>query len=131
MSVYEDVLLAVIDMAAAAKPYAPILIGALPADNGISITWASGAPRSAFFSRNAVVQMTAALNAKHAQQLCCCDVLGRIHHVLTWRKTYPEADAWQITDIATIGAPAYIGREQNNQWLYGSSLRVTFFYRGD
>ena len=42
MSVYDDVLLSVIAMAEEATPYASIIIGPLPPDNGLCMAWGSG-----------------------------------------------------------------------------------------
>ena len=46
MNAFDEILAAVIDMAQETKPYAAITTGALPADNGICMTWATGAPRA-------------------------------------------------------------------------------------
>lgn len=130
MSVYDDVLHAVIDLAQQAKPYADILIGPMPPDNGISIAWSSG-NLNTFLDKRAAVRMTAVLNCKHEDQTTASDTLGRLHTYLNMRKNYPSADNFQITNIETIGAPVYLGREENNQWLYGSGLEVKFFLKGE
>lgn len=130
MSVYDDVLHAVIDLAQQAKPYADILIGPMPPDNGISIAWSSG-NLNTFLDKRAAVRMSAVLNCKHEDQQTAGDTLGRLHTFLNMRKDYPSADNFQITNIETIGAPVYLGREENKQWLYGSSLEVKFFLKGE
>lgn len=130
MSVYDDVLESVCGLAEASQPYSAIVIGSMPPDDGISIVW-SASSLNEFLNKNAVVTMTAVLNGKHSNQKSVSEALGEIHRVLTRRKAYPEAENFQITNISTVGAPIYIGREANNQWLYGSSLRVRFFLRGD
>lgn len=130
MSVYDDVLLSVISLAEQAGPYADIVIGPLPPDNGISIAWSTGALNT-FMDKRAAVSMTAVLNAKHEEQSAASDVLGKLHIYLNMRKDYPSADTFQITNIETNGAPSYLGREQNKQWLYGSSLTVKFYLRGN
>ncbi len=130
MSVYDDVLNAVIDLAEQAKPYSDILIGPMPPDNGISIAWSSG-NLNTFLDKRAAVRMTAVFNCKHEDQQTASDTLGRLHTYLNMRKNYPSADNFQITNIETIGAPVYLGREENNQWLYGSSLEVKFFLKGE
>ena len=129
MSVYDDVLLSVISLAEQAGPYADIVIGPLPPDNGISIAWSTGALNT-FMDKRAAVSMSAVLNAKHADQTTASDMLGKIHTYLNMRKDYPAAESFQITNIETNGAPSYLGREQNKQWLYGSSLTVKFYLRG-
>lgn len=130
MSVYDDVLEAVVWMANATNPYAKVTIGPLPPDNGISIAWSAGSLNT-FMDKKSSVSMSAVLNAKHRDQQKAADALGRIHTALNMTKTYPAADNFQITNIETVGAPSYLGREQNQQWLYGSSLEVNFFLKGD
>ena len=129
MSVYSDVLQAVVNLINNETQQA-VIIGPMPPDNGVSIAWASNT-YNPFMSRNAAVVMTAALNGKNTDQQAALDALGEIHTSLSSMKTYPAADNYQITDITTSIAPNYIGREENNQWLYGSSLRVKFFIRGN
>lgn len=130
MSVYDDVLLAVIGLAEAEQPYSKIGIGPLPPDNGISIAWSTG-NLNTFLDKKTAVSMTAVLNAKHERQQVVSDALGRIHTALNMRKSYPETDNYQITNIETLGPPSYLGREENKQWLYGSSLTVKFYLKGD
>ncbi len=130
MSVYDDVLEAVVGLANQTNPYAKVTIGSLPPANGISIAWSAG-NLNTFFDKKAAVSMSAVLNAKHRDQQTAADALGRIHTALNMTKNYPAADNFQITNIETVGAPSYLGREQNQQWLYGSSLEVKFFLKGD
>lgn len=129
MSVYDDVLHTVIALAEQTNPYADIAVGSAPADNGLSIAWTSGAPETAFLSKNSIVEMSAVLNGKHSDQQTVSGALGEIHKVLTRAKTYPSAEEYQILDIKTIGAPCYVGYENNSQWLYGSSLGIKFYWR--
>lgn len=129
MNAFDDILAAVISMAQNTNPYAAITTGALPADNGICMTWASGAPASTFLDKGMAYQRTIVCNGKHTSQQTVASALGDIHLALTKAKTYPNAPQWQITDIETVAAPSYLSREQNSQWLYGSSLRVKFYLR--
>lgn len=159
MSVINDVLLAVIDMAESiydeptgeaiqdstdtedhTEPsegdtesglYAPILIGALPADNGICCTIAGGWPEATFIDKGMSYELSLVLNGKHESQQMVSDTLNDIHQALTQTKTYPQTDAYQITNIETTASPSYIEREENKQYLYGSSLKVRFYYRKD
>lgn len=161
MSVINDVLLAVIDMAESiydepeqtgeatqestegeddtepsegdTEPglYAPILIGALPADNGICCTIAGGWPEATFIDKGMSYELSLVLNGKHESQQVVSDTLNDIHQALTQTKTYPQTDAYQITNIETTASPSYIEREENKQYLYGSSLKVRFYYRKD
>lgn len=130
MSVYDDVLTAVVDLAEQMKPFSKIIIGPMPPENGISLAWSSG-NLNTFLNKKAAVSMSAVLNCKNSDQVTAADTLGRLHTFLNMRKVYPTADNFQITNIETIAAPAYLGREENNQWLYGSSLEVKFYLRGN
>lgn len=126
-SIFNSVLLAVISLAEESSPYASILIGSLPADNGISIYIAAGSPVYDM-SKGTCYEMILTLNGKHAEQETVADALGIIHDSLSTRKQYPTtADGCQITNIETVSPPAYLDREANNQWLYGSSLKVKFY----
>ena len=130
MSVYDDVLTAVIGLAEQTELYSKIIISSMPPENGISIAWSTG-NLNTFLNKKAAVVMTAVLNCKNSNQKVASDALGRIHTFLNMRKEYPETDSFQITNIKTIAAPSYLGREENNQWLYGSSLEVKFYLRGN
>ena len=130
MSVYTDVLDAVVGLINDMNPYSKVVIGSMPPHNGISIAWTSSS-NNEFFTKRAAVEMTAVLNGKHTKQKTVADGLGKIHTGLSMRKQYPSAENYQITNISTISAPTYLGREENNDWLYGSSLRVNFFLKGE
>ena len=130
MSVYTDVLNAIAGMTDGLGLYSSVIIGPMPTDNGISIAWANGTLNT-FMNKNAAVEMSAVLNAKNTSQQAALDALGTIHTALNMTKTYPSADNFQITNVETSSAPAYLGREENSQYLYGSSLRVKFFLRGE
>lgn len=129
MSVINDVLLAVIGLAQATNPYATITVGALPADNGIACSIATGAPDGTFMTKGMAYQFSMVLNGKHHNQQTVSDALNDIHQALTQRKTYPSTDTYQITDISTSSSPSYLGREENKQYLYGSALSVRFYYK--
>ena len=130
MSVYDDVLTAVIDLAEQTELYSKIVIGPMPPENGISIAWGSG-NLNTFLDKKAAVSMSAVLNCKNSDQELAADRLGNLHTFSNMRKDYPSADRFQITNIETTAAPVYLGREENNQWLYGSSLEVKFYLRGN
>lgn len=129
MSAFSEILAAVIAMAQATNPYATITAGALPADNGICMAYSTGAPASTFLDKGMEYQKALVCNAKNTSQEAAQEALDAIHVALTQTKTYPSGEDWQITDIETVASPSYLSREQNSQWLYGSSLRVKFFLR--
>ena len=129
MSVNNDVLTNVIAMAQATTPYATILRGAMPADNGITMTVSGGAPETTFANKGAVCTIDIVINGKHEEQEKVADALNKIHEALTKTKVYTNATAYQIINIITTSEPNYIGRELNKQYLYGSSVEVKFYRR--
>lgn len=129
MSVINDVLLAVINKAQITGLYATIKIGALPADDGICCTIAGGYPEATFLTKGMSYDLDLVLNGKNASQQTVSDALNDIHQALTQTKVYPETAEYQINNIETTSSPSYIGREENKQYLYGSSLKVRFFYK--
>ena len=124
MSVLNDILLAVIGLAQATEPYAAIVVGALPADNGITMTYGAGGVDTTFMTKGICYDLDIALNGKHSNAQTVSDALNNIHQALTQATSYPRTENYQITDISTISTPSYLDREQNSQILYGSSLRV-------
>lgn len=125
---YNEVLQAVIDMAQAAAG-ATVVLGSLPPDNGLAMTGnASSYP--IFLDIGSNEQMNVVCNGKNTQQQAVINQLEAIHASLTRRKDFPSTDTWQIYAIETTASPRLIGREQNSQWLYGSSLLVKFNVKG-
>ena len=107
-----------------------IVFGALPPDDGISMAIATGASEETFLNKGQNYQMSVVINAKSTSQLNALDWLGKIHEVLTLTKDYPSGTNWQICNIETTGIPMYLGREENQQYEYGSSVRVDFYMKG-
>lgn len=134
MAILTDVLGAVVDMMEdeALGLYANVVIGPLPPDNGIAVAYSSGAPVGTDFNKGMAWEMDLTLNAKHSDQETALSTLADIHAALTRTKIYPRTEQYQITNIETISGPSYLDREENTaaQWLYGSALRVKFFYFG-
>ena len=125
---YNEVIQAVIDMAQAAAS-AKVVLGSLPPDNGLAMTGnASSYP--IFLDIGSNEQMNIVCNGKNTQQQAVINQLEAIHASLTRRKDFPSTDTWQIYAIETTASPRLIGREQNSQWLYGSSLLVKFNVKG-
>lgn len=125
---YNEVFQAVIDMAQAAAG-AKVVLGSLPPDNGLAMTGnASSYP--IFLDIGSNEQMNVVCNGKNTQQQAVISQLEAIHASLTRRKDFPSTDTWQIYAIETTASPRLIGREQNSQWLYGSSLLVKFNVKG-
>lgn len=127
-SVVNDVLLAVLAASQIEGLYAPVKIGAMPADNGIAMYVGSAGPDNVYMDKSAAYQITLTLNAKHRDAETASDALNNIHAALTMKKQVPACSSAQITAIETIMAPFYQGREERDQNLYSSSIRVKFYF---
>lgn len=125
---YNEVIQAVIDMAQAAAG-AKVVLGSLPPDNGLAMT-GNASSYTIFLNIGSDEQMNVVCNGKNTQQQAVINQLEAIHASLTRRKDFPSTDTWQIYAIETTASPRLIGREQNSQWLYGSSLLVKFNVKG-
>ena len=119
-----EIIDAVMDLADATNPYATLVRGPLPPNNGIAIYMATGNPDTTFLNKRIVYDFSLTLNGKNASQQAVAAALNKIHTALTTTKNYPVTDNWEICDIETIALPSYLNREENKQYLYGSSLRV-------
>lgn len=125
---YDEVLQAVIDMACAASGVS-VVTGSMPPDNGIAMTGgASSSP--IFLDIGSNESMNVVCNGKNVDQQAVIGQLDAIHHSLTRRKDFPAGNSWQVYAIETVSSPRLLGREQNSQWLYGSSLTVKFNVKG-
>ncbi len=120
--IYNDILQAVIEMAEDAADV-EIVTGSMPPDNGIAMTGQAGSA-AIFLDIGSNERMTVVCNGKNTDQSAVIRQLDEIHKSLTRRKDFPTGDGWQIYAIETVSSPRLIGREQNSQWLYGSSLLV-------
>jgi hypothetical protein len=131
MSVIESVLAEIIRIAGTISPapYATIKVGALPADNGLCMALSPAAAITRHMDMGAEYGITAVLNGKHTDQYTLADTLNRMHEKLTQTKTFQTVSGAQITCAETVSIPNYIGREDSGQWLYGSTVRIKFYYR--
>lgn len=125
---YNDVLQAVIDMAKAACGVS-VVTGSIPPDDGIAMTGSAGS-MPIFLDIGSNERMNIVCNGKNTDQQTVINQLDAIHAALTRRKDYPNNSQWQVYAIETTASPRLIGREQNSQWLYGSSLLVKFNVKG-
>ena len=115
------------------QPYAKIVFGSDPPINGICMIQGPGAPADTHLDKGMVYRLPVVLNGKNTNQLTLLSDLTKIHAELTARLNYQDistADC-QVVNIATTSAPSIIGREQDNQWICGSSLEVSFYWRKD
>jgi len=125
---YDEILQAVIAMASAAVNV-QIVTGSMPPHNGIAMTGTSG-PESIFLDIGNNERMAIICNGKNVNHRTIIRQLDAIHAALTRRKDFPCGALWQIYSIETIASPRLIGREENSQWLYASSLLVKFNTKG-
>ncbi len=115
------------------KPYAKVTFGSDPPVNGICMIQGPAAPTDTHLDKGVVYRLPVVLNGKNKNQLTLLSDLTRIHAELSTRLNYHDistADC-QVIDIATTSAPSIIGREQNSQWICGSSFDVSFYWRKD
>lgn len=105
----------------------PVTIGALPAANAVSAYISSGYTDTAFSTKGRVMIMRITFIAKNANQQTALDALSDIHDALTLTKVYPEGTGYQVMDIQTDTVPNYIGREEDKQYTYGSTVAVRYF----
>lgn len=115
------------------KPYAAVVFGSDPPKDGICLIQSSGYPTDTHLDKGMVYGLPVVLNGKNASQETLLTDLTKIHEELTTMLDYSgisTADC-QVIDIATTSTPSIIGREQNNQWICGSSLSVSFYWRKD
>lgn len=125
MSIQAQVLDALRMLIDAQGCFATAAIGALPADNGISMAVTAGRVNETTLDGGGTVTLDVALNAKHEQQATAMDALCAIHEALARKTELPVGDGWRMVTIRTGGAPGYLGRE-GGQWLYGSALAVEY-----
>ena len=119
------------DAADALGLYADIVYGSDPPENGICMIQAAGAPTEKHLDANMLYRLSVLLNGKHSNQQTLLNALTSIHTMLTKRNDFNDfstSDA-QVLSIMTTSSPQIIGREQNNQWIAGSSFEVSFYWR--
>ena len=124
----------ILDAVTALVPQYNIIYGTNPPANGFCMIPAGGYQPDAHLDKGQVVRMDCILNGKGADAGAGNDALWDIHQILTKLTAleYPQSDDWQIMDISTIAYPSLIGREEGTmQWIYGSSIEIKFYWKGD
>ena len=105
--------------------------GSLPPSNGIAVYQGAGSPSDEFLDRGKDHELFVAVNAKSADQTVALAALESIHKHFTQLKVYPPGADYEIINIATGTEPNYLGKDANNQqWLYGSVLKITVYQQG-
>jgi hypothetical protein len=113
------------------EPYASVVFGSDPPDSGICMIQGAGAPTDTHLDKGMLYRLPVVLNGKNKNQSLVLTDLTRIHEVLTRKLQYQDlstADC-QVVNIATTASPSIIGREQNSQWVCGSSFEISFYWR--
>lgn len=105
----------------------PVVIGSIPPLDGYAISFAGGAPIETYRNLTTNEELPVVLNGKGENQEVVAAEMNRIHKALTTSKILPFSTRWQIYAIETSSAPQLIGREENKNWVYGSSFRMKFF----
>lgn len=121
----------VTDLAETLDPYAPIVFGSDPPENGICLIQNAGYPEETHLDKGYIFRLPVLLNGKHSDQFTVLGTLTSIHELLTKKLNYADVsdDQIQVINIETTSLPAIIGREQNNQWICGSSFVISFYWR--
>lgn len=113
------------------EPYASVVSGSDPPDSGICMIQGAGAPTDTHLDKGMLYRLPVVLNGKNKSQSLVLTDLTRIHEALTRKLQYQDlstADC-QVVNIATTASPSIIGREQNSQWVCGSSFEISFYWR--
>jgi hypothetical protein len=113
------------------EPYASVVFGSDPPDGGICMIQGAGAPTDTHLDKGMLYRLPVVLNGKNKSQSLVLTDLTRIHEALTRKLQYQDlstADC-QVVNIATTASPSIIGREQNSQWVCGSSFEISFYWR--
>lgn len=131
MSFYDAMLDKITEAAEATEPYAKIVYGSDPPKDGICMIPSAGAPADTHLNKGMIIRLPILLNGKNADQEKLLNDLTAIHEALTRRTDYSEFTTinTQVVNIETMSLPAIIGREQNKQWICGSTLAVYFYWR--
>lgn len=121
----------IVDKAEETNPYSEISFGSDPPVNGLCMIQNGGAPTETHFDRGQLYTLPILINGKHESQKTLLGALGAIHEVLTrtWDYAALSDSRVQVISIETTAFPAIIGREQNRQWICGSSVNVYFYWR--
>lgn len=128
ISAYQDIFTNVVSKAQTAVT-PTIVVGALPPLDGISMAISTGATDTTALDKGQTQQFSVVINAKSTNQQNALEWLALVHEALTLTESYPSGANWQITNIESSELPMYMDREQNNQYLYGSAVRVYYYIK--
>lgn len=124
-----NVLTALQQMIGALVTY-PVVIGSIPPVNGFAVSFVGGAPAETFRTLNKTIPLPVLFNGKGEDQQDIANQMNAVHEALTTAKNLPFSDDWQIYAITTTSYPNLIGREENKNWVYGSSFSIDYYSKG-
>ena len=108
----------------------PVVIGSVPPLEGYAVGMVSGAPIETFRTLSTNESFPVLFNGKSADQNSIAADMEKVHRLLTTSKILPFTGEWQVYAIETTASPSLIGREENKNWIYGSSFRVKYYQKG-
>ena len=108
----------------------PVVIGSVPPLEGYAVGMVSGAPIETFRTLTTNESFPVLFNGKSADQNSVAADMEKVHRLLTTSKILPFTGEWQVYAIETTASPSLIGREENRNWIYGSSFRVKYYQKG-
>lgn len=108
----------------------PVVIGSIPPLGGYVVDFEGGAPTQVFRNLTTNEDLPIVFNGKLDNQLALASAMDNAHIALTTSTVLPFSDTWQVYAIETTAAPRLIAREQNKNYIYGSSFLVKFFAKG-
>lgn len=131
MNFYSEMIDNIASEAEKTNPFANIVYGSDPPINGICMIDTGTGPMDTHLDKGMIYDLPVVLNGKNVDQQVLIDDLTAIHESLTRRTSYSDLStaSCQVVDIATTALPSIIGREQNKQWVCGSSFNVKFYWR--
>ena len=103
------------------------VVGAMPPIEGIAVQQSSGSVVSEYLPRTALNSTTLVVNSKSSSQTTALTSLTDIHEALTKRIGYETTDGYQILSIRTVNSPTFLGQENDESYMYGSSIQVLWF----
>ncbi len=104
-----------------------VVVGSIPPLNGYAVGAVGGSPIETFRPLTSNESLPILFNGKSSEQQSLIHDMEKVHSILTTSKVLPYSKDWQIYAIVTTSSPNLIGREENKNWIYGSSFRVKFF----
>lgn len=112
-------------------PIMPVVFGSDPPYGSLCMIQGAGFPSEEHLDTGMLYRLPVLLNGKHESQETLLDAVTAIHAALTKTHDYSglTTEDVQVINIATTASPSIIGREQNRQWICGSSFEVAFYWR--